>query len=659
MKKRIFGLLMFTCMFQCVMAQPNSSEQRPSLVTEGKQWAVYHSNPFCSVHRPGTVTYQLRGDTVISGKAYKKEWQSLKEDLSDMHPTKCYMREEDGRVYRLDGQGEELWFDYNAQLGDTLALGRAYGRVISIYDALLAETDSCQTYKCFELQLGYVSDTTGLVKFKDRSVKVCEVLGVVNSYKGSYGLCEHVFDAYQCQYTLLCVHDNNELLYQTHDGCYKEYSYEKPRPTTKHGYGIYYGDSYLYRYIINEGEAVTDSTDFARWNDKTVIYFDVDTVGTSAFTNAIFRQGQILYFTERLNCIMPDAFTDIMMLDDEQAEENPFGDLCIVFNGSAPSIDKSSISNYADTTYHITYVVPDLAAYIKDDIQWTYSQLVTIDDFVRGYISPENEVAVNNSTETDVNLQPDTNQDGNIALVVHTRPRKDIPVRIGEGENKDIYSRAPAWMRYTIELRITDTEGTELYAGEMQCSAYGECQFNVSFACPANNIIYIYSRSIDMFGRATEWSKERINLKEYEYEGDYVTDANVDLNNTADADGLTATIGTDSIRITGYYSSNCDGGLYCAAIARGNNIELIFHDGATANCIDFHHVDFMIPRFSDEIKRIDVIEPYPLEVTINNVSSVTDIDNPVTDAPYYDLQGRPVANPTRGIYIKDGRKVVL
>ena len=27
--------------------------------------------------------------------------------------------------------------------------------------------------------------------------------------------------------------------------------------------------------------------------------------------------------------------------------------------------------------------------------------------------------------------------------------------------------------------------------------------------------------------------------------------------------------------------------------------------------------------------------------------------------PYYDLMGRPVANPTRGIYIKDGRKVVI
>ena len=29
------------------------------------------------------------------------------------------------------------------------------------------------------------------------------------------------------------------------------------------------------------------------------------------------------------------------------------------------------------------------------------------------------------------------------------------------------------------------------------------------------------------------------------------------------------------------------------------------------------------------------------------------------DTPYYDLQGRPIANPTRGIYIKDGKKVTI
>ena len=324
--------------------------------------------------------------------------------------------------------------------------------------------------------------------------------------------------------------------------------------STKRGYGIYHGDTYLYRYTIDESKEVTDSTDFARWYDKTVIYFDVDTIGPNAFSGATFRQGQILYFTERLNTIFKDAFTGINIIKRTSQESLMSDDLTLVFAGAnPPGIDKNHIMDYADSTYHINYVVPDLAAYIEDDIQWTYTTLMTIDDFVQGYVSPENEVTVNDSTETNVSLQPGTNQNGNIDLVVHTRPRKEIPVRIGEGENKDIYSRAPAWMRYTIELRITDTEGTELYAGEMQCSAYGECQFNVSFACPANKIIHIYSRSIDMFGRATEWAITTINLD----------------------------------------------------------------------------------------------------------TSISPIVAPNTDAPYYDLQGRPVANPTRGIYIRNGRKVIL
>ena len=340
---------------------------------------------------------------------------------------------------------------------------------------------------------------------------------------------------------------NGELLYRKN-------APEMTRPTTKRGYGIYHGDSYLYRYTINEAEAVTDSTDFARWYDKTVIYFDVDTIGPNAFSGATFRQGQILYFTERLNTIFKDAFTDINIIKHTSQESLMSDDLTLVFAGAnPPGIDKNHIMDYADSTYRINYVVPDLKTYIRNDIQWAYTTLMTIDDFVQGYVSPENEVTVNDSTETDVNLQPDTNQDGNIDLVVHARPRKEIPVRIGEGENKDIYSRAPAWMRYTMELRITDTEGTELYAGKMPCSAYGECQFNASFACPANNIIHIYSRSIDMFGRATEWAVTTINLD----------------------------------------------------------------------------------------------------------TSIDPIVAPNTDAPYYDLQGRPVAHPTRGIYIKNGRKVVL
>ena len=40
-------------------------------------------------------------------------------------------------------------------------------------------------------------------------------------------------------------------------------------------------------------------------------------------------------------------------------------------------------------------------------------------------------------------------------------------------------------------------------------------------------------------------------------------------------------------------------------------------------------------------------------------TSVPVIEKETLDIPYYDLQGRPVANPARGIYIKDGKKVII
>lgn len=40
-------------------------------------------------------------------------------------------------------------------------------------------------------------------------------------------------------------------------------------------------------------------------------------------------------------------------------------------------------------------------------------------------------------------------------------------------------------------------------------------------------------------------------------------------------------------------------------------------------------------------------------------TSIPAIENETSAALYYDLQGRPVTNPTRGIYIKDGKKVII
>ena len=358
---------------------------------------------------------------------------------------------------------------------------------------------------------------------------------------------------------LLYVKQGNNLLYQKEKGVWWVGDNVDHRPLKQRGYGLYHSDSYLYAYTINEAEAVTDSTDFAYWNDKTVIYFDVDTIGPNAFSGATFRQGQILYFTERLNTIFKDAFTDVNIVPRTSKEMLVSDDLTLVFAGAnPPGIDKNYIMDYADSTCHINYVVPDLETYIKDDIQWTYTTLMTIDDFVRGYISPENEVTVSDTTEADASV--DNANAGEVGptdpptIRASVRPRGDIPVRIGEGENKDIYSRAPAWQYYTVEVVVTDCHADTLYTASQECRAHGQCDFVIELPYyPDGGYVYLHSRSIDMFGRATEWAVLKVQV-----------DTAID--------------------------------------------ELLL---------------------------------------------------PGTPNVYYDLQGRPVANPTRGIYIRNGRKVVV
>ena len=44
---------------------------------------------------------------------------------------------------------------------------------------------------------------------------------------------------------------------------------------------------------------------------------------------------------------------------------------------------------------------------------------------------------------------------------------------------------------------------------------------------------------------------------------------------------------------------------------------------------------------------------------VDAVASISPITSEAALTPYYDLQGRPVVNPTRGIYIKDGKKVII
>ena len=144
----------------------------------------------------------------------------------------------------------------------------------------------------------------------------------------------------------------------------------------------------------------------------------------------------------------------------------------------------------------------------------------------------------------------------------------------------------------------------------------------------------------------------------------YGTDTNVDLNIENETAALTAEIGEEAIRIQGYYLSNCGMGLYCVAEEQDGSIALTFYEVGVvgANCVGNHYVDFTIPRLAEQIDRIYVCDSYDQSVKMEvKVKGSTSVDTVLkeTIAPYYDLMGRPVANPTRGIYIRNGHKVVL
>lgn len=144
----------------------------------------------------------------------------------------------------------------------------------------------------------------------------------------------------------------------------------------------------------------------------------------------------------------------------------------------------------------------------------------------------------------------------------------------------------------------------------------------------------------------------------------YGTDTNVNLNLEGETQALTAEIGEESIHITGYCYSNCGMGLYCVAEEQDGSIALTFYEVGVigATCMGNHYVDFTIPRLAEQVDEIYAYGPYNpstrFEVKMQGNTSVATILKE-TITPYYDLTGREVAHPTRGIYIKDGRKVII
>jgi len=149
---------------------------------------------------------------------------------------------------------------------------------------------------------------------------------------------------------------------------------------------------------------------------------------------------------------------------------------------------------------------------------------------------------------------------------------------------------------------------------------------------------------------------EEVTMLPFHEEGCSGADTNLNLNVTGDSTQLNFALIGDSLHVYGYYRTNCAGELYCLAKQEGNAADLTFLEyRPAANCFDYHAIDFKLPGFTQE--------SYTILHNGKAVNTIvkTKIERPVnsTTPHYYDLQGRKVSNPTRGIYIKDGKKIAV
>ena len=123
-------------------------------------------------------------------------------------------------------------------------------------------------------------------------------------------------------------------------------------------------------------------------------------------------------------------------------------------------------------------------------------------------------------------------------------------------------------------------------------------------------------------------------------------------------DPLEFTLKNDTLHIGGYIYNDCAGPLYMLVEEKEDKIILDTYElPEDADCYSYFKIDVSIGGLTREKYTINY--GYRTFEVVQNETTIDLVDEESVEIPYYDLMGRPVANPTRGIYIKDGRKVVI
>ena len=77
------------------------------------------------------------------------------------------------------------------------------------------------------------------------------------------------------------------------------------------------------------------------------------------------------------------------------------------------------------------------------------------------------------------------------------------------------------------------------------------------------------------------------------------------------------------------------------------------------DCNGLHPVDFKIPHGGGNQCTISLRDHHCERNYTFDVTSIAPVHNRISDGLFYDLVGRPVKHPTKGIYIQNGKKVTI
>lgn len=123
---------------------------------------------------------------------------------------------------------------------------------------------------------------------------------------------------------------------------------------------------------------------------------------------------------------------------------------------------------------------------------------------------------------------------------------------------------------------------------------------------------------------------------------------------------LTLDLRNDTLHIGGYIGTYCEQSLYFLIEEGVGTIHITsipFPLDLEADCFSINRIDANFPGFTQDSYTVNFWgRTYQIS---RSETSLATLEQENEDVPYYDLQGRKVTNPTRGVYIKDGRKVVI